>query len=268
MAPVTPAGLPPTDHARVLNVEFQRGVYADPYATLANERTTLSFGWDRNWRYYLDREVKTRIGVEFTRFDIDPRTSWESQLWFPTGNFWLESGQAVVGPDRLTVLGQSDVVRLTPSLEVPFSPRRKGLFRYDGNLTGVHLGTQPRYAESRFRLGFDWNRSIRVQSDTRWVKYDVPELALTRGYSSNFTDITYRWAPGIELSLGFGVDPDILDPVTNRYAPIGRETYLARRNANGFVAETDYLSLAPQISAAERALMLERRIQVEAVVHF
>ncbi|MCE9626973.1 MAG: glycogen-binding domain-containing protein [Candidatus Eisenbacteria bacterium] len=266
--PIIPAGLSPDDHARVLNVEFQRAQYADPMSLLVNDRSTFALGWDRNWRYYLGREVKTTVDVEFTHFDYDARTAWEYQMWFPTGNFWLESGKAVVGPDRMTVLGQSDVVKLQPSLVVPFAFKRKAEFSWKGNFTGVHLGTQPRYAESVFRLGWDWSRVIRVESDARWVKYDVPELSLTRGYTSVFTDLTYRWAPGIELSLGFGVDPNALDPITNEYAGNGRERYLNARNANGFVAETDYLSLAPQISAAERALMNERRIQLQAIVHF
>ncbi len=267
-SPIIPAGLPPDDHARVLNVEFQRAQYENPDQLLVNDRTTFDLGWDRNWRYYVGREVKTTVDVEFTRFHYDPRTAWEYQMWFPTGSFWLESGKAVVGPDRLTVLGQSDVVRLRPGLSVPFAIKRKAEFAWKGNFTGVHLGTQPRYAESVFQLGWDWNRAIRIASNARWVKYDVPELGLTRGYTSVFTDATYRWAPGIELSLGFGVDPDALDPVTNEYANNGRERYLNARNANGFVAETDYLSLAPQISAAERALMNERRIQLQAIVHF
>lgn len=267
-SPIIPAGLAPDDHPRVLNVEFQRAQYTDPQSLLINDRTTFDWGWDRNWRYYLGREVKTTLDVEFTHFKYDSRTAWEYQMWFPTGSFWLESGKAVTGPDRLTVLGQSDVVRLRPALSVPFASARKGEFAWHGNFTGVHLGSQPRYAESRFQLGWDWNRALRIEHDARWVKYDVPELALTRGYTSVFTDVTYRWAPGIEVSLGFGVDPSALDPVTNEYADNGRERYLNARNANGFVAETDYLSLAPQISAAERALMNERRIQLQAIVHF
>lgn len=266
--PIIPAGLPPVDHPRVLNVEFQRAYYLNAFDDLENTRTELKFGWDRNWRYYLGREVKTALDVEFTHFDYDARTAWEYQMWFPTGSFWLESGQHVVSIDRLTVLGQDDVVRLRPSLEVPFQTSRSGVFRWKGNFTGVHLGTQPRYAESVFQLGWDWNKVIRLSNDTRWVKYDTPELQLGRGYVSQFTEATYRYSPTIEVALGFGVDPDVLDPNTNEYGYIGRDVYLNQRNANGFIAETDYLSLAPQIAAAEKALMNEKRFQLQAIVHF
>ncbi len=267
-SPIIPAGLPPDDHARVLNVEFQRANYLNALDDLENTRTELRLGWDRNWRYYLNREVKTGLDVEFTHFDYDPRTAWEYQLWFPTGNFWLESGQHVVSIDRLTVLGQDAVVRLRPSLEVPFHSARNGIARWKGTFTGVHLGTQPRYAESLFQLGWDWNKVIRLTSDTRWVKYDTPELKLTRGYVDQFTEATYRFSPGIEVAFGFGVDPEVLDPNTNEYGYIGRDVYLNRHNANGFIAETDYLSLAPQIAAAEKSLMNEKRFQLQAIVHF
>ena len=186
----------------------------------------------------------------------------------PTGNFWLERGQHAVGIDRLTVLGSPDVVRLRPSLEIPFWARRAAMLRWKGTFTGVDLGKNPRYAESIFQLGFDWNKVIRIGSDTRWAKYDAPALGLGRGYLSTFTSATYRFAPDISVALGVGVDPEVLDPNTNEYASIGRDVYLNSRNVNGYVAENNYLSLAPQIAAAEHALKAEKRIQLRAIVHF
>jgi hypothetical protein len=267
-APIAPAGQPPVDHQRFETVEFQRGNYRETDRPLENSATTLAFGWDRNWRYYLNREVKTFLDVEWTTFDYDPRTAWEHQLWFPTGNFWLESGQHDVTLDRLTLLGEDEAVRIRPAVEIPLLARRNVRFGYRGTFTGVGLDKEPRYAESLFRLGLDLTRTVRFVSDTRWVKYDAPTLGLGQGYVSTFAEATLRPNPMIELSLGFGVDPEVLDPVTNEYAPIGREVFLYGRHANGFIAETDYLSLAPQIENAERALQNERRFQVQAVVHF
>jgi hypothetical protein len=64
------------------------------------------------------------------------------------------------------------------------------------------------------------------------------------------------------------VDPWIIEPYRNEFAYIGREQYLMDRNMNGYTAETNYTSLAPQIAAAEHALELERRFQFKAVVRF
>jgi hypothetical protein len=267
-APIAPAGQPPADHPRFETVEFQRGGYLETGSDLENSATTWSAGWDRNWRYYLNREVLTSLDLEWTRFDYDPRTAWEHQLWFPTGNFWLESGQHVVTVDRLTLLGEDEAIRFRPRVEIPIARNRDVRFAWRGTFAGVELDKAPRYAESIFQLGFDLTRTIRFVNDTRWVKYDAPALELGRGYLSNFAEATMRMAPGIELSFGFGIDPEVLDPVTNEFAYIGRDVFLFERNANGFIAETDYLSLAPQIAAAERALQDERRFQVQAIVRF
>lgn len=265
--PVAPAGLANVDHPRFENVDFQRAVYLDD-RDLENRMLEWRFRWDRNWRYYLGREVKTSIGLELTDFHYDPRTTWEYQLWFPTGNMWLEQEGQVVGIDRLTLLGEDQAYRVRPALEVPIRRARQVVFRYRGDLAGVKLGLRPRYAESVFQLGFDLTRALRFTNDTRWVKYDAPALRLDRSYISQFSEVVYRFSDRIHIGLGYGIDPWVLDPVTNEFAPIGRDVYLNDRNANGFVAENDWLSLAPQLSAAEKALQNERRIQIEAVVHF
>jgi hypothetical protein len=267
-APVAPAGSPPVDHQRFETVEFQRGVYARLDDDLNNRRVTWTFAWDRDWRYYLNRQVRTAIDLDWNLFDYDSRTAWEHQMWFPTGNFWLESGQSRVTVDRLTVLGETQVVRVRPRLQVPFWSRRDGQFEYQGTLSGTGLGRLPSYAETIVRLGFDLNGLVRLGSDTRWVKYDAPTLGLGRGYISQFTEARLRFSPTIEVSLGMGVDPLVLDANLNEYAPIGREVFLMDRNANGFIAETDYLSLTPQIAAAEQALQDLKRFQVRAVVRF
>jgi hypothetical protein len=267
-APVAAAGNAPSDLQRFETAEFQRGIVARPYDELDNRRTTWTLGWDRNWRYYLNREVRTSLDLDWHVFDYDARTAWQHQMWFPTGNFWLESGQPAVGIDRLTVLGETQVIRLRPRLEVPFWSRRDGRFEYAGTFSGVSLGRRPRYAETIIRLGLDLNRLVRLASDTRWVEYDAPALGLGNGYLSQFTEARLRFSPDIEVALGMGVDPVAFDPNLNEYARIGRDLFLMDRNASGFIAETDYLSLAPQIAAAEQRLQDLRRFQVRAVVHF
>lgn len=264
--PTAPPGVPNADHPRFENVDFQRGVTVGD--DLDNSMTEFRLGWDRDWRYYLGRRVKTTLDVVWTQFEYDPRTAWEYQLWFPTGNFWLESGQHQVSVNRLTLLGRSDVVAVRPSVQVPLRLANDMRFAVMGDYSGVNLGTQPLYAETIVQFGFDPSKPLRLQTDWRWVKYDAPSLGLTRGYVSQFTEAIYRFGGGIEVSLGFGVDPYVLDRDLNDFARIGRERFLNERNATGFIAENDWLSLAPQISAAEKRLQNEKRIQLEAIVRF
>src|SRR5205085_6193417 len=155
------------------------------------------------------------LDLEMTRFEYDPRTAWEYQLWFPTGNMWLEAGQHVVRLDRLTVLGEKNAATFRPSLEVPIATRRDVRLEYHGTYTGVKLGLRPRYAESTLRVGMDITHNLRLISEGRHVKYDAPTLGLEHGYGSVWTELGYGFAPGVRLILGYGVDPWIIDPATN-----------------------------------------------------
>ncbi len=271
--PVGPPASTNLDVQQFENVQFLRGVTLDP-KMLDNTMDELRLRWDRNWRYYLGREVKTVVDAEFTHFDYDPMTSWQYQMWFPTGNFWLEQNGQVVGLDRLTSLGYSHVYRLRPAIEVPIRAARNVVFRWKGTFTGTppgfkHLALkQPRYSESIFQLGADVTPRLRFENDTRWAKYDAPVLGLASGYLSQFSELTYKFSDDIRVAVGFGVDPTALDPVTNEFAYVGRESYLAQLNANGYIAESNYMSLAPQIAAAESRLQRLNRIQFEAVVRF
>jgi len=265
--PIIPAGLPPTDAARFETVFFQRAAYADA-ARLENAMTVLRLGWDRNWRYYLNREVVTSVDVEWTEFDYDPRTSWEHQLWFPTGSFWLDNGGYRVGIDRLTVLGSDRAVRVRPRVDVPVWSSRNGRIAWLGTFSGVDVDKAPTYLENIFQLGLDLTPTLRLQSDTRVVRYDSAVLSLGRGWIDQFTEVVLRVAPGVEVSLGMGIDPWVLDPNTNEYAYIGRDVFLNDRGASAYYAETNYLSGSPVIRAAEQALQDQRRVQLEAVVRF
>jgi hypothetical protein len=235
---------------------------------ISNSMTVGRLDWDRNWRYYLGREVKTTLGVEYTRFDYDPRTPWNYQLWFPDGNFWLERTEHVVSVDRMVMLGGEDALCIRPVIEVPLLAARNGRFRWKGTFESVALDRRPKYAESRFQLGLDLNRSLRLSTDSRWVKYDDPFLGLNSGYLSHFAQCAYTFAPGVSLALGLGVDPWVMDEVLNDYADIGRDVFLFARGASGATARDNYYGLGPKIAAAERALESERVVQLKAIVHF
>lgn len=255
-------------------VEYQDHAYALVLDGIQNSMVVWTAGWDRNWRYYLNREVKTSIDLEYTAFDYEAGTPWRAQLWFPTANFWLESGEHVVSFDRMALLGGRDVVSWKPRLHVPVFAERNVTFDWHGTFNGVELGKMPMYAESIFQLGVDVTPQLRFSTDSRWVKYDQPGLGLFAGYVSHFADLTYRFAPEIQVSLSFGVDPWVLNQVTNEYAGIGRDEFLFERGATGSRAETNYFSLGTFdglpgfIDQAERALEKERRIQIEALVRF
>jgi hypothetical protein len=231
---------------------------------------TLHLRWDRNWRYYLNREVKTGLDVEYTDFDYASGLGqdWRLQFWFPAGNFWLEQQGDLVRYDRMVMLGGNNVWSIRPELEVPIDPAHAFTAKWLGRFNMTALDKRAKYAESIFQVGRDLSPALRVDMDTRWVKYDDPGLQLSGGYVSHFLELTYRYAPGISIALSYGVDPWVIDPATNEYEYIGRDRYLFDHGADAAAAQVNNLGLRTLIPGAERALRDARVIQVEGVVRF
>ena len=72
----------------------------------------------------------------------------------------------------------------------------------------------------------------------------------------------------IWLSLGYGVNPLIINSVTDKFYNRGREEYL--NNAENLLEylESNYAELGERIREAETLLMNENRISIQAVVEF
>jgi len=89
-----------------------------------------------------------------------------------------------------------------------------------------------------------------------------------RSFGAHFVEVVYSLNAKSDLSLGFGVDPWILYPVTNEYADIGWDFFLFERGASPGDAARDPVGLGRRIEDAERALERERRLSLEARVRF
>jgi hypothetical protein len=251
------------------DVERETHDYRLLFDGIENAMTTWRLRWDRNWRYYVNREVWTGVSMEFTDFDYDPATPWNRQLWFPEGNFWLEHGEHVVSVDRLVMLGGNNVMSVKPRLEVPLLLRRHMMFRFRGTYNMDELGRLPKYAESVFQFETDVTPSLRFSTDSRWVKYDVPLIGLFHGFVAHFAELDYRFAAGIDASLGFGVDPHIVYRLGfDEDTYINRDQFLFARGAHAAQAATDFFQFGKLLDEAERALSNARVIQVKGTVNF
>jgi hypothetical protein len=224
--------------------------------------------WDQSWSAVLTRALETILDVEWQGFDYRADDPWDAQFWFARRNFWLEHEGGKVSPDRIVLLGGRDVWTFRPEIRVPILPERNCAFEYAGRIHSHSLTTRPKVIESFFRLGYDLTPSLRAQTDTRWIKYDDPTLALHSGYVDHFAELAYTFAPGIQLALSWGVDPWVLDRATNGYAYRGRDDALVAAGVTSTAARDAYLQQGPVIAAAERALRDRRRIAVEAIVRF
>lgn len=244
----------------------------EPIGTDAGKRLQ-----NRAWRYKTDARMRlggrfgaewnAGVGLDVTDFTYDRDTPFEAQLWFDDFNFWLDNGEHVVSIDRIVMLGGNDLVSWRPHLGASLLADRLRL-DYDGILNAVSADTKPKYAETRLRGRFDLTEKVRAGLDARLVRYDDPVLHLDESFHDFFADIGYRFTDNIEVSLGYGVDPWVIDTVVNEFADIGRDYFLYSRGLTAAKARDDFLGLEQAIPAAEQALEDERRVQVEAIVRF
>ncbi|MDP7030864.1 MAG: glycogen-binding domain-containing protein [Gemmatimonadota bacterium] len=229
----------------------------------------------RVWRLDLDRESakagwRTAASLEFEYHDFSysARSPWTHQFWFSERNFWLEHGEHEVTPSRLVLLGGNDAVFYRPKLAFDVVPSHRVRFEYEGTIASHGLNREPKFVETLLRLEWPFADRWRFLTDARFVRYLAPDLGLDGSWGSGFWEVAYQVSPRAELALSFGVDPQVIDPVTNEYDSIGRDRYLFERGATGSTARDAYLSLGEVIPAAESALERARVIQLEAVVEF
>ncbi|MBU1699142.1 MAG: glycogen-binding domain-containing protein [Candidatus Eisenbacteria bacterium] len=210
----------------------------------------------------------TKIAFEFHNFSYADDAPWESQFWFDTRNLWLENGEHQVSYHRMTLLGGRDAFVWHPDLTFHLEQDHKVDLIYEGTFSAEGFDGKPKYLETILQLrGFiyeDW----RLSCETRIAKYDDPVLELKESYHCSYLELAYQPADGITLALSYGVDPYVVDGVTNRYDKIGRDQYLFNQNANGATAESNFLGLRRIIERAEQALEDERRIQLEGILNF
>lgn len=214
------------------------------------------------------RKAKARLSVEAVDFTYSAGTPWRNQFWFDRSNFWLEAGEHVVTFDKMVMVGGDNLLSWKPDFSINLLKDDRLNFRYAGTFNGVSLSTRPKYVESLFQLNWKTGASTRIYCDTRWAKYDDPLLELTGGYVSTWLEGVYAFSPTISFSLGFGVDPNVIDTATNEFNYIGRDLFLFGQGANGVTAQENYFSLADVIPRAEKALERERRIQLKAMVTY
>ena len=87
-------------------------------------------------------------------------------------------------------------------------------------------------------------------------------------FISNYSEILYYLSDEVWLSFGYGVNPRTINPVTDEFYNKGREDYL---NYAGQIPEhlnSYYVGLGDKIRSAEKLLMDEKSISIQAVMEF
>jgi len=137
------------------------------------------------------------------------------------------------------------------------------------------LLTEPKFIENIVVLKYDIAEKWKLNIDTRIPYYNDPFLELITDFEndkdvfiSNYSEISYHLSDNIWLALGYGVNPLIINSVTDEFYNRGREEYLDTVGGLPEYLESYYGGFGEKIRAAETLLMNEKRISIQAVVKF
>lgn len=146
---------------------------------------------------------------------------------------------------------------------------------WQGSFAHSDFLKEPKFIENILELTFDLNAKWQLYSNTRLPIYNDEILGLeTKIFSdddlfvSNYTSINYSLARNVKLSLGWGVNPRVLNTVTNKFYEGGREEFLEDAADFAQYVESTYIGIGNKIRQAEEKLKRASRIGLEATITF
>ena len=178
--------------------------------------------------------------------------------------------------EKYTVLGYQSGFFLQSDLSYKFKVKNHIAEMNLKNKFAQHaLLTEPKFIENIVVLKYDIAEKWKLNIDTRIPYYNDPFLELITDFEndkdvfiSNYSEISYHLSDNIWLALGYGVNPLIINSVTDEFYDRGREEYLDTVGALPEYLESYYGGFGEKIRAAETLLMNEKRISIQAVVKF
>jgi hypothetical protein len=120
------------------------------------------------------------------------------------------------------------------------------------------------YGYVRTAIERDLSDRFYAQLDARGAFYD--NLNWRDGaFLSTYIESGYR-SDRMEISLGFGFDPVVLDPVRNEYFDIGRTEQL--RKAAGVFTRGSAVEAGRRLLDLEHAIETDRSLKLECIISF
>jgi hypothetical protein len=122
------------------------------------------------------------------------------------------------------------------------------------------------YAYLRAACEYAFPKGFFAQLDSRAARYRKSSWGLDDSFFAAYIECGYRreW---LEASLGFGLDPVALDPVTNLYADIGRDEYLRAAIPGDLTRETSG-EMGERLGRQETLLEDLRVVKLEVILWF
>jgi len=254
-----------------LAVDYADYTFDSPVFT-ASEADVIRFGFDAS---YIRAGWTGSLHLDYVDQDYG-NTPPSFYIDSPERNYWLRGGDGF-RPETMVIAGLESysMLRLTvangPRMFFPGddpknddAERRLRIFLQAGMDAGGMMEWFE-YGYVRAAIERSFYEGFYGQLDARGALYD--NLNWRDGaFLSSYVEAGYR-NHRMEISLGFGFDPVVLDPVRNEYEDIGRTEYLRKALGGMFTRGAGY-NIMRGLLDLEHKLETDRTVKLECIVEF
>ena len=137
------------------------------------------------------------------------------------------------------------------------------------------LFSKPKFVENIFMLKYNLSDRWIFKINTRVPYYNDNFLDLKTDFSNNqdvfissYYEIMFYLTKDAWFSIGYGVNPYIINPVTDQFYYRGREDYLNNISNLPDYLNSYYGGFGEKLREAEKSLMTNNQILIQAVINF
>ena len=138
-----------------------------------------------------------------------------------------------------------------------------------------NFSSKPKFIESIIVCKYEIDNLWKFQINSRIPYYNDIFLDLVTNYTdnnnvfiSNYYEFEYRLSNNAWISIGYGINPKVISSISDKFYFRGREEYLDSSSGLSEYIEDVYGGLGEKIRKAERQLMNEKQIKIQAVIEF
>jgi hypothetical protein len=248
--------------------EFGPEVYAESEANVLRCEIETAYRWG-DWTGALHVEY-----IDQDYGDAPPAF----HIYSPERNYWLRGGDGFL-PETIAGLDEESfsLVRLTFTngrrifvagdhiVEEDQHDRGPLRITLEAGMNAGGIMASFDYGYSRIAIERDLYERFYVQLDSRGSVYDKSAWGDAKGFLASYIETGYR-SGRMEISLGFGFDPVVLDAVRNEYFDIGRTEQLrqaAEKYSRGSGDEA-----GRRLLDLEHAIETDRSLKLECIIGF
>ena len=174
--------------------------------------------------------------------------------------------------EKYTILGYEDGILWYSDLRFIILDIKTSI---KNKLANRKLFSNPNFIESVVIFEYDLSNKWKFKTDTRIPYYNDYFLDIKTDFDnnydvfiSNYSEIVYYLSEDAWLSIGYGVNPKVINPVSDLFYNRGREDYLNYAGQLPEHLDLYYVGLGDKIRNAEQLLMDEKSISIQAVIEF